>query len=197
MKSKKDTAEYIIEKVAPVFNKQGYVGASLSALEEAIQLTKGAIYGNFSSKEELAVRVFYFNIKRVTSPLNAQVKTGRDAVEKLTIIINYYRTYYDRIKDIGGCPVLNVGVDTKYINPRLFQEARSVSLKLIAGLARVLQEGVDSQLFDAKINVSLYARNIYSMIEGSVFMAITHDDPSYIDDILDHIEQVVFKQIIL
>ena len=55
------TKQFILEKVAPVFNKNGYFGTSMSDITEATGLTKGAIYGNFKNKEDLAYYSFYFN----------------------------------------------------------------------------------------------------------------------------------------
>ena len=52
------TKQFILETVAPLFNKYGYHGTSLSAITEATGLTKGALYGNFENKEELALSAF-------------------------------------------------------------------------------------------------------------------------------------------
>jgi len=57
------TTAYIIKTVAPVFNKHGYVGTSMSDLTEATGLTKGALYGNFENKEALALSSFEYNSK--------------------------------------------------------------------------------------------------------------------------------------
>jgi len=59
-----NTSDFILQRVAPIFNKQGYVGTSLSDLTEVTGLTKGAIYFNFKNKEELAVKAFKFNVKK-------------------------------------------------------------------------------------------------------------------------------------
>ena len=56
-----------LEKIAPIFNKNGYVGTSLSDITQATGLTKGAIYGNFKDKEALAIEAFNFNINRYFS----------------------------------------------------------------------------------------------------------------------------------
>ncbi|MDH3699278.1 MAG: TetR/AcrR family transcriptional regulator, partial [Flavobacteriaceae bacterium] len=73
-KAEKTTA-YIIETVAPIFTKHGYVGTSMSALTEATGLTKGALYGNFTNKEDLALRAFDFSsnklIEALEKPLNS------------------------------------------------------------------------------------------------------------------------------
>ena len=48
----------IVEAAAPIFNKRGYEGSSLSELMEATGLKKGGIYRHFASKEELAAEAF-------------------------------------------------------------------------------------------------------------------------------------------
>ena len=57
------TSQYIVETTAPLFNKNGYTGTSLSDITDTTGLTKGAIYGNFKNKEELALEAFNFNVK--------------------------------------------------------------------------------------------------------------------------------------
>ena len=42
-----NTSDFILETVAPIFNRKGYAGTSLSDLTAATGLTKGAIYFNF------------------------------------------------------------------------------------------------------------------------------------------------------
>ena len=58
----RQTRQFIIDKAAPVFNKKGVSGTSLSDLTRATGLTKGSIYGNFKDKDEVAVCVFQYNL---------------------------------------------------------------------------------------------------------------------------------------
>ena len=60
-----ETRRFIIEKVAPIFNMHGYEGTSLSQLIEAIGLTKGALYGNFKNKDEIALAALEYNISKI------------------------------------------------------------------------------------------------------------------------------------
>ena len=47
------TRERLLDAAAEVFNRLGYHGASLEAVADAAGFTKGAVYSNFASKEEL------------------------------------------------------------------------------------------------------------------------------------------------
>jgi TetR/AcrR family transcriptional repressor of nem operon len=66
MSKAEHTKAFIIEKVAPVFNKKGYAGTSLSDMTAATGLTKGSIYGNFENKDEVAVAVYEYNARRLS-----------------------------------------------------------------------------------------------------------------------------------
>ena len=46
------TRQRIVKEAAPIFNRRGYEGSSLSDLMKATGLKKGGIYRHFSSKEE-------------------------------------------------------------------------------------------------------------------------------------------------
>ena len=52
------TTQFIIEKVAPLFNQKGYAATSMSDITRVTGLTKGAIYGNFENKEAIAIAAF-------------------------------------------------------------------------------------------------------------------------------------------
>ena len=60
------TAAFIIETVAPIFNKNGYAATSISDITNATGLTKGAIYGNFTNKEDLAIKCFNYKFSTFT-----------------------------------------------------------------------------------------------------------------------------------
>ncbi|MDO9376148.1 MAG: TetR/AcrR family transcriptional regulator, partial [Ferruginibacter sp.] len=56
------TRNFIVEQTAPIFNKKGYAGTSLTDLTEATGLTKGSIYGNFANKDEVALAAYDYNL---------------------------------------------------------------------------------------------------------------------------------------
>lgn len=190
-----NTSNYIVQKVAPVFNKHGYMGTSLSELVAVTGLTKGAIYGNFANKEELAVLAFKQNVKALISPLSAEMDRHDNAIEKLFALTNYYRGYYNKVKTIGGCPVLNVGIDANNVNPALFQVVKSTARKLEDGLRQVIETGIQKKEIKKQINAAAYARIIYGMIEGSVFMASAQSNKVYIDDMMDMVDTLIREKL--
>ncbi len=182
------TANYILETVAPIFNRQGYVGTSLSDLTKATQLTKGALYGNFKNKDELALRAFELNTKRVLKPLNEMVDKEDNYLDKVLAVIQYYRTYSQRTKEIGGCPFLNVSIDAKNNYPALFLRAKSLEKRKQEALSRIIEEGIKREEINADIDPDSFAKNMYSLIVGAYFMTFIQEDESYLKVALDQLE---------
>lgn len=189
-----NTSDYIIETIAPIFNKKGYVGTSLSDLTKATKLTKGALYCNFKNKEELAIKSFRYNAKKALNPLFVVLSKQETNLLKLKALTNYYRTFYDSANQRGGCPILNIGVDAKHNSPTLFDEAKKEATKLTQGLSNIIQNGIDNSEFQKSIDSLKYARTFYAMIEGAVFMAMMYQDDQYLIDAMDLIDNIVETQ---
>lgn len=185
------TSNYIVEKVAPVFNKHGYMGTSLSELVAVTGLTKGAIYGNFANKEELSILAFKHNVKMLIAPLTAEMNRYDHAIDKLFALTNFYRSYYNTAKGIGGCPILNVGIDANNINPALFQVVKNTSRKLEEGLRHVIETGIQKKQINNKIDAITYSRVLFGMIEGCFFMAFSQNNKVYIDNTMDMIDEMI------
>jgi len=193
-RNSEETTAYIIDKVAPVFNKKGYVATSLSDLNKATKLTKGAIYCNFTNKEELALKAFKHSVKEVLGPLREAIENEEGSIDKLLAMTSFYKDYYNVSKHAGGCPILNVGIDAKYNNPDLFTAAKEEAIKLLKGLNIIIKKGIRNGEIKKEIEARKYAQNIYSMIEGAVFMAATHEDNEYMDNMLDHIDDLIISE---
>lgn len=190
-----NTSEFILDKVAPIFNKQGYIGTSLTDITKATGLTKGAIYCNFSNKEDLALQSFQLNISIAIIPLFKIVASTEGSLNKLHAITEYQRNYYDLVKDRGGCPMLRVGVDTKFNNPLLFEAAQNLSQKFTLGLTTILNDGIINNEIQPNMDAVKYSKIILSLIEGSSLLAFTHNDQSYINDAMDFIDNTLIESI--
>lgn len=184
----KNTDQYIIATVAPIFNKKGYVATTLSDLTKATGLTKGAIYGNFENKEELAVKVFKWNVKRAIGPLAELLAQTDGSYNRLRAIIRFYRSYFSTTYLYGGCPILNVGNDARYNNVALFEAAQLVSSRLLDDIREIVEEGIANGELDRDTEPERIARNIFSCIEGGIYMSTLHDDESYLQNVLDSLE---------
>ena len=189
------TKQYIIEKAAPIFNQKGYADTSLSDICNITGLTKGSVYGNFKDKNELALEAFNYVLRRSIFPLADQINNVTDAKEKMNVIFNYYRKYYKETLLIGGCPILNVGIDANHQNPELNKRVLSVIDKLIKNIESIILLGQKQKKFAEDVNPEIYAKRIYSMIEGCVFTAMMRKDEQHIIEMMDYLKEMCTKEI--
>lgn len=189
------TASYIIKTVAPIFNKKGYVGTSLSDLTSATGLTKGAIYGNFKNKEELSLEAFNHNIRFVFGLIKASMDEQASAIGKLKALNNFYRTYTKETIHLGGCPILNVGIDANHSNDLLLKRVNHVISKLETSIVEIIEYGILTQEIKATIEPAKYARLFFSKLEGAIFMAVTRNNEEYLNEMTDHIDHTIDSEL--
>lgn len=189
------TSQYILEIVAPIFNKNGYAATSLSDVTNATGLTKGAIYGNFKNKEDLAIAAFKFTVKSMMKRIADHLSASKSPIEKLFLITDFYRNYYDYSKQLGGCPVLNIGVDANNQNTRLLQKVRQVIERIQDQVATIIEDGIETGEISSEINAMNFAKRLDSMIQGAIFMTYTMDDNFYILDTMNLIDDIIAKEL--
>jgi len=189
------TSQFILEIVAPIFNKNGYAATSMSDITKATGLTKGAIYGNFINKEDLAIAAFRFTVKNLMRCISKHLELSDSPIQKLFLITDFYRIYYSYSKELGGCPVLNVGVDANNQNSLLLQKVKEVIEKIQDRLATIIENGIEAGEITSDINALYYAKRIDTMIQGAVFMAYTLDDEFYMKDTMNQIDQMIHNEL--
>ncbi len=84
------TRREIIEKAAPLFNKKGYEGTSLSDLMDVTGLQKGGIYRHFDNKEELAAAAFDYSWLKAANGRLDGVDDSADSVDRLKKMISNF-----------------------------------------------------------------------------------------------------------
>lgn len=189
------TKLHILETVAPIFNKNGYAATSMQDITKATGMTKGAIYGNFKNKEELAISAFKFMVKKLLKRIGDHINLSNSPIQKLFLITDFYRNYYTMSKEFGGCPVLNVGVDANNQNTLLLENVRLVIEKIQKQLAEVIENGIAVKEIKNNVNALQYAKRIDTMIQGAIFMTYTLDDEFYIKDTMNQIDQMIHQEL--
>lgn len=194
-KKSAETKLYILQKVAPVFNKHGFMGTSMKVITDAVGLTKGAIYGNFKDKEELAVEAFNYNVRMIMSQVGRQVRAEKSPLNQLFAMTNFYRNYLDFTDINGGCPILNIGVDSNNQNERLLKRVNEVIRKLEKSMADIILRGMQCGEMNTGVDAEQYSKRLFAMIQGAIFMTLTLRDKSYVVDMMDHIDAMIHLEL--
>ena len=189
------TKAFIIETVAPIFNRNGYAAMSLSKITAATGLTKGAIYGHFKNKEELAVEAFVFSVRRVLRDLNAHINQGKTPLAQLYNVATFYENYFEYNKAFGGCPILNIGVDANNQNALIIAKVRSYNTRILKQFSALIIECIQVKEVKIIVDSELYAKRFFSMIEGAVYMSYIMDDKAYMKDLAVHMKDIINKEL--
>ncbi|WP_209400008.1 TetR/AcrR family transcriptional regulator [Pseudozobellia sp. WGM2] len=189
------TTTYIIETVAPIFNKLGYVGTSMSDLTEATGLTKGALYGNFENKEALAISAFEYSSKKLLSKIDQVLSIDGSSLDKIFALTEFYRHYDDFTADLGGCPVLNTGVDAQNNNKLLAAASKEIIKEIEGKIALVLENGTNSNELKLPVTPLQFAKQFYTMIQGAIAMSTITRDRKYLINTIAYLDLLVKKEI--
>ena len=185
------TRRHIIKKVAPIFNKQGYTGTSMAQLTEAIGMTKGAIYGNFKDKDELAQAAFDYNFSIIYEQVKRVIIIEKNANNQLIAIANWYLDRFPDISKVGGCPLLNGAIDSDFSNPLLKKRVTEAMTIWLTTIVRIAYDGIKSGQISPNVKPEQFATIFASLIEGGIMLSRSTGNSIHLSRNVDHIIHLV------
>ncbi|GAB4010417.1 TetR/AcrR family transcriptional regulator [Spirosoma migulaei] len=185
------TRQFIIESTAGIFNTKGYAGTSLSDLTEATGLTKGSIYGNFGSKEEVALACFDYNLSKINRAVQQRLDQETSFHKKLLVYTQVYHSFNGISFPEGGCPILNTAVDADDTNNLLKDKAAKAILVWKKRLIDLLRGGIAAGEFKADVSPEQTALSMIALIEGGIMIAKVTNDPTSLVKILKTVELLI------
>lgn len=185
------TRQFIVEKTAPIFNKKGFEATSLSDLTRATGLTKGAIYGNFSDKEEIRKEAFNYAMDKVRGLVSERMISANTYKEQLIAVIGFYASYVLTPPIPGGCPLLNTAIeaDDHDIGMR-----KRVALELnstVNFIESLLDKGVMAGEFKSEIDSKSLAYLFFCSVEGALMFSRAERSSKSMDAVVNHCKEIL------
>jgi TetR/AcrR family transcriptional repressor of nem operon len=163
------TRRKIVEAAAPIFNKRGYEGSSLSDLMEATGLKKGGIYRHFSSKEELAAEAFDYTWESAWNSRLQHVDEKASGIEKLKQLIANFVNHRSPVA--GGCPILNTAIDADDGNPVLRTHVAKALRSWLSRLQAFVDQAQSRGETQPGVDPQAVATLIVASLEGALMMS--------------------------
>lgn len=185
------TRQFIIEQTAPIFNQKGYAGTSLQDITMATGLTKGSIYGNFGGKDEVALAVFDYNLKKVTGIFEAEMSKYNTIKEKLMVYVHVYGAFSKFSFPKGGCPMQNTAIEADDTHPQLKQKALNAILNWKKNITRLIERGIANKEIKETIIPEQVALTIIATIEGMTMIANLTGKKEYRMMIVESVEKMI------
>jgi TetR/AcrR family transcriptional regulator, transcriptional repressor for nem operon len=171
MRKSERTKQQIIEATAPLFNAKGFAGTSLTDLCKATGLTKGALYGNFESKEELAIAGFQHAIEKMRFHARMRVDAENGFKDKLIGLLQFFAQYVLNPPVKGGCPLLNTAVEADDYRVSMRKAVTKELEEMIAFMVSLLDKGKKAGEFRTTIKSREQALFFFCAIEGAIMFS--------------------------
>ncbi|MCB0662091.1 MAG: TetR/AcrR family transcriptional regulator [Saprospiraceae bacterium] len=171
MSKKESTRDMIVAKAAVLFNKQGFSGTSMSDLMEVTGLTKGGLYGNFKSKEEIAEAAFDYAVQQIWDLISVRTQAMENSVDKLCEVVRFYEEHITRPPIDGGCPILNAGAETDYHNTYMQPRVKHAISIWHKRLSKTIQKGIEKGEIKEDVVPEDFATIFIACIEGGALLS--------------------------
>ena len=187
------TRRKIVEAAAPIFNKRGYEGSSLSALMKATGLKKGGIYRHFSSKEELAAEWFDYTWEAAWNSRLLHVDEKSHGIEKLKqLTANFVK---HRSPVAGGCPILNTAIDADDGNPVLRTHVAKALRSWLSRLQTIVDRAQARGETQPAVDPKAVATLIVASLEGALMMSRIQRNDEALRRIQAHLNRYLDEEV--
>lgn len=188
------TRQFIIEQSAPIFNTKGVAGTAMSDIMEATRLAKGSLYVHFENKDELSYCA-------VDHTLDSFVKKIMGAMSKHSTARGQLYAMLDFLGDplnppiIGGCPMLNFGMEADDTSPVILGKVNKVVESLLRHIADIVRQGIASGEFKAGFNAVEFATRTFALVEGGILLSRVSRKRDKMDLIISMIKKEIKAQL--
>jgi TetR/AcrR family transcriptional regulator, transcriptional repressor for nem operon len=185
------TRQLIIEKTAPLFNSKGFDGTTLSDLTEATGLTKGALYGHFADKEEIAAAAFKYAVDKIRELAYRDLQGVSSYKKQLQLLLDFYAKYVNNPPVAGGCPLLNTAIEA---DDHRLSMRKKVSRELVAAvdfIALLLTKGKRAGEFNKSIKARELAYSFFCSIEGALMFSRVERSSEPMEIVVRHCKNVL------
>jgi TetR/AcrR family transcriptional regulator, transcriptional repressor for nem operon len=185
------TRQYIVESTAPLFNSKGFDGTSLAELTACTGLTKGALYGNFEDKDDIALAAFQYSIRKVKEMVKAELNGVSTCKEQLTALLNFYSKYVFDPPIAGGCPLLNTAIEADDYRISMRRVVVRELLQTVNFISDLVQRGIEANEFRPDISPKDIAYSIFCAVEGALMFSRVERSREPMDLIIKHCRKIL------
>ncbi len=98
---KNDKYEKILEAAIKTFSKYGYYKSTVSQIAREAGVADGTIYLYFKNKDDILKNFFNYKAREVFSRFKEEVKTGKDALDKLRRLVTCHLRAFESNREMA------------------------------------------------------------------------------------------------
>lgn len=173
-----DTREYIIDKAYELFMNSSYEGVSISDISKAVELTKGALYHHFESKEAIFKAVIdKYLIIRITNSYSDDKTFAQLIHETLNDVTNTIKSIFGDKQNYLPVSYLALMIDAMRHYPGFFNEHLNLMENEIEKCRMVMDNAIKRGEIRQDINTEIMAVNYFSLSTGMAINILQNNTP--------------------
>ena len=169
------TRERLLQAGFQEVYRSGFQSASIDTILAATNVTKGALYHHFDSKEELGHAIIEEIIAKLTlDKWSRPLQRARNPINTLTAIVQATSV---RPKDVkGGCPLANLTQEMSGLDEQFRKRLETIFHAWQEGIAAALRRGQSQGTVRRDLVPEEAAGFLIAMYEGYVMLAKNAQD---------------------
>ena len=169
------TRERLLQAAFREIHRSGFQSASIDAILAAANVTKGALYYHFDSKETLGYAVVEEKIAKLTH--DRWLRPMRSEGESIDILIGVVRRIPARTQDVrAGCPLLLLAQEMSPLDEQFRKRLERIFLDWQEGVATLLRKGQSQGTVRRDLNPVESASFLVALVEGYATLAKNAQD---------------------
>jgi AcrR family transcriptional regulator len=193
MRNPVKTKNHILQVASALFNTQGYKATSINDVVFASEFTKGAIYTHFESKDELEKEALKYMMNQVLTTISLRIKSHDNVFDKLDSIFHFYTDYVLNPVIAGGCPLLNVAIESDDSSTVLKNIANETMAVIHESVVHILKKGIKYKQLNSDIDAESTATIIIASSEGAIMMSKLTGDNLYLKQVYTHLKSYIHQ----
>jgi len=172
------TRERLLQAGFREVHRSGFQSASIDAILAATNVTKGALYYHFESKEDLGhaiVEEVIAKLPRDRWLLPLQRSKDKDPIDALIGIVRAIPTRPEDIK--GGCPLVNLTQEMSQLDEQFRKRLETIFRAWQEGIATALRRGQSQGTVRRDLVPAETASFLIALVEGYQVLAKNAQDP--------------------
>ena len=164
------TRERLLQAAFREVRRSGFQSAGIDTILAATNVTKGALYHHFDSKEALGYAIVEEIIAKIVSDrwLHPLLSDG----QPINILIGIIRQIPGRPADVrAGCPLLNLATEMSPLDEQFRKRLEKIFLAWQEGVATLLRRGQAQGTVRRDLNPDEAASFLIAMVEGYASLA--------------------------
>ena len=159
------TRERLLQAAFQEIHRSGFQSAGIDKILAATNVTKGALYHHFQSKEALGYAVVEEKIAKLTHDrwLRPMLRDG----QAIDVLIGVVRRIPARPRDVrAGCPLLLLSQEMSPLDEQFRKRLERIFVDWQEGIARLLRSGQAQGTVRRDLNANEAASFLIATVEG-------------------------------